>query len=152
MKEKIFVSFKFTWVPLEDLEKEMGTFCDFVESTWRETFCSLFREDKFDEMELSIDERYKYCTDAQINHDIVLSFLNHQEPSTWMVKYELNQAKEIDQPMLLVVRKELDWLEKFKALQEYADNKLVFENLEELKETLPTFLNNYFKNKQQPNG
>ncbi len=152
MNEKVFVSYKYTDVPQETLEDEMWKFCSYVESSWREAFCSLYRQDKLKEQWIEWEAIYDYFNARIEDHDVMLFFLNHRAPSRGMIEYELNKAKSIGKPMIMAAQKELLELEDFVILKEHSEQILVFQELEELKETLPVFLNQYFINKKQLNG
>jgi len=152
MGDWIFVSHKHRDVPTETLKLELGVVKSVIEELWKEVFCSFYWKDFFDRQWYNEQDALAFCIEELNLYDTVLFFLNHEEPSEGMLKYELRDAKKLWKNMILFAQEDLINLEKFKILKENVEVIHTFKNLSDLKDVLRTSLPAYLQDKQLYNG
>ena len=130
-KMKTFLSYKYTWEDIEELNIVLSSIKEKLEQKWLRTFCSLWLDDYFEEQKMTVDQIYKYCLDELKKTDMFLAFIKSEEESKWM-KMELEEAKNLGKRIILIIKK---WL-RYNNFRNAANKTIEFTTLEELYETL----------------
>lgn len=112
------LSYKFTWVAMEELQADLGMLKDLLDWLWLKTFCSLFAEDHFQERKMDDDNVYQYCLNVQEWCRLMVAYIKYETKSSGMDK-ELKLALEKGQKIIVLIRA---WLEKI--YPEFIDNSL----------------------------
>lgn len=128
---KIFLSHKFTGEDIKELKITLDNITNILENSGHSVFCSITKEDFFQEQAWSVDAIYDYCLKEQENCDLILAFIRSEEKSLGMEK-ELEKAIEINQNMVLAIQETLD----FSHFRDKARQTIEFDSLEKLYEQL----------------
>lgn len=130
-----FISYRFTWVPIEELKYKLSIMVDAVLSLWRGVFCSLDHEEHFREKWMTSDEIYAFCLDKMKESRYFVAFIDSEIPSSGM-RMELEKVEELGMKVVLIIKK---WLQ-FDNFRAVADFTFEFDNIEEIPDFLASFI------------
>mgnify|MGYP006055444415 CR=1 FL=1 len=122
MTTKVALSYKFTGVSLEELSDTVWALTTCIRDRALGVFSSLELESFFQENKMNSNEIYEYCLDEFKSCNVVLAFINHEQPSTGMQK-EMELAQKEGKKFYLIIRRNLGFYE----FREIASQDRVFE-------------------------
>jgi hypothetical protein len=125
MMYDIFLSFKFTGVPKEELDATIPLIKNKLKEQDLSVYCSYDEEEKFAEM--SYEEILEYCVERQRDSSAVLFFITNEKSSVGM-DHELQEALRRKQKIIVLIQDGLSYPEFI----EHARTVLRFNDSEDL--------------------
>lgn len=133
-KKKIFVSYRFSGEDINVLKVVMDKITNTISEKGYDFFCSLYKEDYFEEQRFSLEQRYDYCNQNVIDSDVIFFFIKTADKSGGM-EIELNQAIKHEKKIILAINESLD----FTVFRENAHSIIEYKGLEQFHEVLSQY-------------
>lgn len=128
---KVFLSHKFTGISYEELEAYLWPIKAALEQLGYDVFCSLWLEPWFTEQGWTQEYIYERCQEQQACCDEVVGVIRHETPSHGM-ELELQKAKALGQPYVLIVKDVFKLLPFVKPFTAFASRVIVVQDIVDL--------------------
>jgi len=124
---KIFISYRFSELPKEELEKMLDPVCNLFKSHNIQVFCNFYKDDYYKQNGYTVKEIMDDCFLMIDQYDLVLCLVDTPKPSCGML-LEVGYALAKDKLVFVCSRKgcEID------TLCRMADENISYENYDEL--------------------
>lgn len=130
----IFIAYRFTGENRKELQATIGELANYLSRLGHTIFCSLNLEEYFQANNFTKQQIYDYCLEKQKDYDCLLAIVKSDKESYGM-KLEVEKAIELSQPIILIIRKDLNFLffrKHAKTLFEFTDFTEIYKDLNTL--------------------
>ena len=127
---KIFISYKQTWISDTELTDKLWQIRDILSDLWHKSFIYYFDADFQEQTPRDIIE---YAKEKIKESDIVISFINYEWKSEWMME-ELGIAFWLDKKVMILMNTKYE--SEYYLSYWLSDNTVLFSDFTELKDIL----------------
>lgn len=124
---KIFISYRFSDIPIEELEKLLNPVCDLFKNHNIQTFCNFYKDRHYKENGYTVSEIMDDCFLMIDQFDIILCLVDTPKQSPGML-LEVGYGLAKEKLVMVCSRKDCE----IDTLCELADENISYENYDDL--------------------